>query len=269
MAQARPPCAEHPLHLVGQQQQGRDRRGVVGLLLGRVVDGEWAGRGSRGCTGRWPRSAATRVQRRGGEQRDPQPAVGAEALLRREVVDVGLGRRRPAARRRPLVASTSTSAPGSAPGTRRMGMATPVEVSLCGQRVGVHARPPPAAAGWLPGVELDHAPGRPATARAAVTLANFAENSPNDKVLRPLADQRRTPRCPRTPWRRRCRARPRSRRAGRTARPGPPGPAGPGRGPAPGGARCPGPRRPAAASAASCLGAHLGRPAAEPAVARA
>ena len=30
----------------------------------------------------------------------------------------------------PLVASTTTSAPGSAPGTRRMGMATPVEVSL-------------------------------------------------------------------------------------------------------------------------------------------
>ena len=65
---------------------------------------------------------------RGEQQREPQPAVAGEALLRREVVDVdAVGRERlpPAAD----VPSTTTSA---SPAGRWTGTVTPVDVSLCG-----------------------------------------------------------------------------------------------------------------------------------------
>ena len=50
--------------------------------------------------------SATRGERGRRHQREPQPAVGGEALLRREVVDVGLGDVDVAGRRPPEVAST-------------------------------------------------------------------------------------------------------------------------------------------------------------------
>ena len=57
--------------------------------------------------------------------------------------------------------------------------------------------------------------------RAAVTLANFAENSPKVRCSARSRDQPERRRRPRTRSCRRCRGRPRSRRAARTARAGP------------------------------------------------
>ena len=118
---------EHPLELVGEQHQRGDRRRVVGLVLERVVQ-----RGREREELRDPAAAgrdlADPLLRRRAHQREPQPAVGGEALLRREVVDVGVlrvhraGRRRPTwrrsgparrrrARRRPSRRSRSRCAP--------------------------------------------------------------------------------------------------------------------------------------------------------------
>ena len=63
--------------------------------------------------------------RRGGHERDGQPALRGEALLEREVVDVG-GRRSTGSPPAPDVASTSTSASSVRTGS----CMTPVEVSL-------------------------------------------------------------------------------------------------------------------------------------------
>ena len=67
-----------------------------------------------------------------GKKGEPQAAVGAEALLRREVVGVGLDDVDRDATGRD-VPSISTSASGSAPATRSTGARAPVEVSLCAQ----------------------------------------------------------------------------------------------------------------------------------------
>ena len=86
-----PASVEHPLELVGEQQQRRDRRRVVRLLLDRVLErdrqreklGDPATVRTRG---KLPHALA----RGGAQKREPESAVGAEALLRREVVGVGL-----------------------------------------------------------------------------------------------------------------------------------------------------------------------------------
>ena len=135
-----PAVAGEPVELVGEQEQRRDGRGVVGLVLAGVVHGGGEVEERGNVAGRRRRSRATRARRARGHRGDPEPAVGGEALLRREVVDVDLGRvdgqaagtaggvdQRPARRRR----------------RRRSGEpapSTPVEVSLCGHRVDVDAR---------------------------------------------------------------------------------------------------------------------------------
>ena len=75
-----------------------------------------------------------------------------------------------------LVASTSTSAPSSAPGTRRIGIATPVDVSLC---VSAYASMPASACGdgCVPGSRCS-TDGSASHGADCVTLANLAENSP-------------------------------------------------------------------------------------------
>ena len=84
-----PPAGEHPADLVCEQEQRGDRRRVVGLVLERVLER----RGQRG-EGRDPaparRELGDPLLRGGAEQREPQPAVGGEALLRGKVIGVGL-----------------------------------------------------------------------------------------------------------------------------------------------------------------------------------
>ena len=87
-APVQPAVVEHPLDLVGEQEQRCERRRVVGLVLGRVVE-----RGGERQEGRDPPIAAgdlgDPLLGRRTQQREPQAAVGGEALLRREVVRVG------------------------------------------------------------------------------------------------------------------------------------------------------------------------------------
>jgi hypothetical protein len=82
---------KQPVDLVGEQDEGRHRGGVVGLLLARVLQRQ-PEREERGL----PASVARPVelldplQRCRAEQREPQSAIGGERLLWREVVNVGL-----------------------------------------------------------------------------------------------------------------------------------------------------------------------------------
>ena len=154
------------------------------------------------------------------EQRQPQPAVGGEALLRREVVGVGLGdvdgqpagaggrvdqrrarrRRRPGAARAPSRRSRSRCAP-----TRSR------------RRRSAACAPTPAGSGASPGSAATTI-GSPQERRAGGDGRELLRELAVDEVQRAaLAPARTRPR-PRRPSRRRCRARPRSRRAGRTAR---------------------------------------------------
>ena len=75
-----------------------------------------------------------------------------------------------------LVASMIMSESASAPATRMGGMATPVEVSLCGVQ---YASMPASAtnAGAVPGSDLQMV-GSPRKGAALTPLANFAPNSP-------------------------------------------------------------------------------------------
>ena len=91
-ANSRPPLVEHPVELI--RRGGRAWRAPACCRSGR------AGTARARCRGRgWPApSGPTRAMRsmrcdRGRrDRREPQPAVAAEALLRCEVVHVGLGR---------------------------------------------------------------------------------------------------------------------------------------------------------------------------------
>ena len=82
-----PAVGEQPLDLVGQQPQRGDGRGVVGLVLARVVEGDAQVERRRHPAGGPQLGDA--VERRGGEGGQPQAALGGEGLLRGEVVDVG------------------------------------------------------------------------------------------------------------------------------------------------------------------------------------
>ena len=122
-----PAEADHPLELLVEQEQRGERRRVVGLVEAAVVE-----RDLQVERGRDP--AARRVDPLdavdggGRAQRDPQPAVGGEALLRGEVVDVDLGR----VPRQPAGAGGGVDRRGGRrprPG-RASGIMTPVDVSL-------------------------------------------------------------------------------------------------------------------------------------------
>jgi hypothetical protein len=78
------------------------------------------------------------------------------------------------------VASTATSAPGSAPSDgRRTSIDTPVDVSLWVSAYrSIPARP--SASGWVPGGEVMTS-GSSRNGAADTPAANFDENSPNDR----------------------------------------------------------------------------------------
>ena len=82
--------AVHPVELLGHQEEGGDRRGVVGLVLRGVVDRgrQVEERRDVPVARSDPRGPLERGRR---HQRDPETAVGREALLRGEVVGVDLG----------------------------------------------------------------------------------------------------------------------------------------------------------------------------------
>ena len=172
-------AVEHPADLLGEQEQRRDRRRVVGLVLERVLQ--------RGLQREERRDPALGACERGdpllrgrAQQREPQPAVGGEALLRREVVGVDLRRGPPAGHRRRRWRRSATSA-SPAPGGRTTGTITPVEVSLCAHAI-TSARPRSARAdgagsGASPGSAAITS-GSSRNGAPAVTSANFWENSP-------------------------------------------------------------------------------------------
>src|SRR3954468_11099240 len=76
----------------------------------------------------------------------------------------------------PEVASTRTREPASAPGTRLMGAATPVDVSLC---VYAYTSTPASAcgSGWVPGAE-EMTVGSASQGASLEALANLELNSP-------------------------------------------------------------------------------------------
>ena len=86
-----PPQAEHPLDLVGQQHKRRKGRGVVGLVLARVLERDGEREELRLPAAGGPVELLDPGDRSRAHQREPETAVGAEALLRREVVGVGVG----------------------------------------------------------------------------------------------------------------------------------------------------------------------------------
>ena len=223
--QSRPPPSSIQRDLVGEQEQRRDRRRVVGLVLERVLERRAAARGRPGSSARRRRSCGDPLLRGRAEQRQPQPAVGARSTSaarssRRRPAETSTGR--PPA---PEVASISDERVARAGRAARPGTITPVEVSLCAQAstsapaVARPARPTPAGSGASPG-------------SAAITIGSSRNGAPvrdrrellrelaEGEVQRALARPARTRRRPRRRSRRRCRARPRSRRAARTARAG-------------------------------------------------
>jgi hypothetical protein len=134
----------------------------------------WPATGTAGSSGRRG-ELGDALQRGRAHQRDPQPAVGGEALLRGEVVGVGLGR----------VDGQAAGAGGGvdddelAVGRRRGphdGHGDPVEVSLCAQartsQVGSAC-----GSGALPG-SARTTTGSARKGAPRVDSANFAENSP-------------------------------------------------------------------------------------------
>ena len=84
-----PALGVHPVQLLGHQEQGGHRRGVVGLVLGGVVDRQWAGRRTPGPNGRSPRSRPLAPAR---------PATSARSTARRRRRRTSAGR---SSRRRP------------------------------------------------------------------------------------------------------------------------------------------------------------------------
>ena len=128
-ARRQPAELEHPRELAGEQHQRRHRGGVVGLIEAAVVAGDGEVERGRAPPSRGGDAvdAFDRRRRAGG---DPQPAVGGEALLRGEVVDVDVGRRPTAGRRPPTWRRRGRAGRRSRPSGRRSCIATPVEVSL-------------------------------------------------------------------------------------------------------------------------------------------
>ena len=131
--------------LVGEEDRGQ-RRGVVGLVLAAVLerDAEVEGRGHPAVRRRDPLDAVDGRGRGGGQ---PEPAVGRQALLRGEVVDVDLarleaqaaGRRRGVDDHEAVGAGGSLERHGHAGGRLVVGEAVGVDVGV-GDRERVGAR---------------------------------------------------------------------------------------------------------------------------------
>ena len=79
---------EQPLDLVGKQEQGRDRRRVVGLVLARVLQRDRKREERRLPPPGGAVELGDPIDRRRTQDREPDPGLGAERLLRREVVGV-------------------------------------------------------------------------------------------------------------------------------------------------------------------------------------
>ena len=187
-----PAPPEHPLELVGEQQQRRDRRGVVRLVLDRVLErglerqelgdpplgaGRRAGRGDLRRSARAPRgSAAPAIA----------PPSEANALLRGEVVDVGLLGIRAAVRRRRRCRRSARARRSRSAG-RATGTITPVEVSLCAHAI-TSAPGSATGSGASPG-SASTTIGSARNGAPRVTAANFELRTRRSQVQRPLADQ--------------------------------------------------------------------------------
>ena len=170
-----------------------------------------------------PAISATRASAAGDNSAEPQPAVGAEVLLRGEVVDVGLRHvdRQPAGARGRVDEHQRRRRSGRATGRHHAGGGLVVR-----PRVRVDARLR-AQRRRAAGVGPDHhrlAQERRARGHVGELRGELAEH----QVLGPLAAPARTPPRPRTRSRRRCRAPPRTRPGGRTGSRAPPGPGAPG-----------------------------------------
>ena len=152
-AQSRPPLPLHPVELVGEQEQRRDRRGVVGLVLAGVVD-----RGRQRRKSGIQRSDARDLARRAPAR--PGRAARATGRRRRRSTSAARSsrrrsaRRRPAGRRPPRSRRSRTSAPSS--GARRPGGPGPSRRSRsrCAARRRRRRPPRRAASGSVPGSAL-------------------------------------------------------------------------------------------------------------------
>ena len=255
-------AGEHPLDLVGEQDQRRERRACCRSGPCASSRARSAARGRPGCQ-RSPAPSSSRdpLDRRRAEGGQPEAAVGAEGLLRGEVVDVGLGG----------VERQAAGAGGGVDEDERIAGALRAPhvdhdagrglVVRPGDRVGggIGGR-----LGGVAGIGLDQ--DRVAEeGGAGRRLRELLRELAVDEVQRRARARARRRRRPRRRSCRRCRGRPRSRRAGRRARRCRRAPGRPGRGPASGDARSP--SAPAlSASLASASRAHLRGPAAEAAV---
>ena len=116
----------HPRDLGRQQVDRRERGRVVGLIEPRVVEGDLEVQERRRPAVRC-RQALDALDGGGRAQREPQPTVGGEGLLGREVVAVELRGidEQPARARRRVDDHEARGVFG-----RAMGIMTPVEVSL-------------------------------------------------------------------------------------------------------------------------------------------
>ena len=231
--------------LVGQEDRGQ-RRGVVGLVLAAVLEGdaEVERRGHPALRRRDPRDAID-GRRRG--RREPEATVGRQALLRGEVVDVDLarleaqtaGRRGGVDDHEPVGAGGPLERHGHAGGGLVVGEAVGVDVGV-GHRERVRAG-------------IGEEVGRLVEVRrGGGDLGELRRELAEAEVLAAPIDEPEARRRPRTRWCRRCRAAPRSRRGGRAARPARCGAPRPRTAPGPAGGRCrgsrgrrrPAPRRP-------------------------
>ena len=214
---SRPPLAFIHSTWSASSSSVRERRRVVGLVLERVVQRGASATGTRGSSGRSRAISRDALLRGRAEQRQPQAAVGGEALLRREVVDVGLRRRRRAGRRRRRSRRSATSAsPRRRALDRRPSRRSR---SRCAPRRRRRTPASAVGAGASPGSALTTI-GSPRNGAPAVTVANFDGELAEGQVQRALADEAERGGVPEARSCRRCRARPRSRRAARTARAG-------------------------------------------------
>ena len=154
------------------------------------------------------------------QQRDPQAAVGGEALLRGEVVGVGLRRHRPAGRRRPRSRRSPPAPPAPPPAASRAPSRR--SRSRCAPTRARRRRRPAAAGsmrggvGGVAGVGGDDERVREERRAGGDRGELLGELAVGRGAARGAPPARRRPR-PRRPWRRRCRAPPRSRRARRSS----------------------------------------------------
>ena len=210
-----PPLLEHPLELVVEQEQRGERGRVVGLVEAGVLERDrQVERRRHPAVGR--ADAFDALDRGGRAEREPEPAVAGEALLRREVVDVELRRARRGRPPAPDVASTSTrpSSPRAAHVDHHAGRRLVVRV-----RVGVDGRRRRRARGGCR-ARTRSTIGSSRCGAARGDRRELRRELAEHEVLGCAARRGRTRRRPRTRCCRRCRAAPRSRRGARTGRRG-------------------------------------------------